>query len=629
MCLNITMDKKFLEHYNTELRYIREMSGEFAKQNPKIAKRLILDEFGCKDPYVERLLEGFAYMTARIQHKIDSELSTFSQSLINTIYPQYYNPSPSCAIVQFYPDYQKSLKLNKSVIKAGSLLKSNPAGTDGQICKFRTTSDVVLYPISIDSLKYNIGGVEEERLISAKIKATIELRIKSHGGVKLNQTGLDSLRFYIRASELSTATMIYEQFLANCSGIIFQSPNGKRRYAEIGTAFVQKHLKHVGFEEEESLFPIDKRTFEGHRLLREYYLFPKKFMFFDLIGISEAFNKCAGEELSIVFLVNKSYNALNNINQTNLCLYCAPAVNLFKSSLSRVSIDRKNAEFHVPPDKVHPLDYEIIQIDRVDGYNANYTNRIEFLPFYSDSNFKTDRIGKKAFYNYKRVQRVLTDLEKLHGARTSYIGTELYISLTDMANPPYDTDLDELGIIAWCSNRDLPLIMNLNDNNTDFSLDVSPYVTRIECIEGPTPPMMPFEVSQWRVLNNISANFFAFLNENNEVNIKTLRDLLKLYAITKTDYDVIDNGILSIAIKNIIRRIESGGPILFSRGFSVDILFNDMAFSGSNFFLLGLVLDRFLGASAPINSFTETQISSKEMGVIARCPIRTGYRQIL
>ncbi len=621
------MDRKFLEHYNTELRYLREMSGEFARQNPKIAKRLMLDEFDCKDPYVERLLEGFAYMAARIQYKMDTELSSFSQSLGNSIFPQYYNPSPSCTIVQFLPDYKKPVLAKGVFFKAGTLLKSYPCGEDHQICKFRTTSDLALYPIAITFLKYNIGGIEEKLEVNSSVRASMELSLSTPEKLKIGQLNIDSLRFYIRSADGNVGMMLYEQIFGECSGVLFQSKNGRKKYAEISAASLKGHLKQVGFSELESIFPIDKRTFEGHRLLREYYLFPPKFMFFELTGISDILKKCEESDINIVFLFKKSSSLLKNLGKENLCLFCCPAVNLFRSSLSRVAINKKDPEFYVPADRVYPMDYEILQIESVDGYNADYSNRLEFLPFYSDSDFKANRFGKKAFYNYKRVPRVISEKEKEYGTRTSYRGSELYLSIIDTANPPYKGTLDEIGVIAWCSNRDLPMLMNINEYETDFKLDAAVPVVSVKCIEIPTVPRMPFDVPQWQAINNTAVNFFSFLTESNEINIKNLRNVQAMYAYSEPDHNTIENGIESILIKSVVRRVGSVGPILFGRGFSVDILFNEESFSGSGFFLLGSILDRFFGASAPINSFTETQILSKGRGVIAKWPIRIGYQQ--
>src|SRR5947207_15685675 len=101
------MDERLLDHYNKELRHLREMAGEFAREFPKIAGRLALDKDArevCPDPYVERLLEGFAWLAARVHLKLDAEFPRFTQALLETVYPHYLSPVPSMAIVRFEID---------------------------------------------------------------------------------------------------------------------------------------------------------------------------------------------------------------------------------------------------------------------------------------------------------------------------------------------------------------------------------------------------------------------------------------------------------------------------------------------------------------------------------------------
>ena len=98
------MDRRLLRYYNRELQHLREMGGEFAREFPKIAGRLGLEALACADPYVERLLEGFAFLAARVHLKLDAEFPRFTQSMLETIYPHYLTPTPSMAVVQFHPD---------------------------------------------------------------------------------------------------------------------------------------------------------------------------------------------------------------------------------------------------------------------------------------------------------------------------------------------------------------------------------------------------------------------------------------------------------------------------------------------------------------------------------------------
>ena len=98
------MDPLLLSLYNRELQYIRELGAEFAKDFPKIAGRLGVEDLECADPYVERLLEGFAFLSARIHLKLEAEFPRFTQQLLETVYPHYMAPIPSMAVVKFQPD---------------------------------------------------------------------------------------------------------------------------------------------------------------------------------------------------------------------------------------------------------------------------------------------------------------------------------------------------------------------------------------------------------------------------------------------------------------------------------------------------------------------------------------------
>ena len=98
------MDRRFLGYYETELRFLRDLGGEFAAAHPAIAGRLALDPNSCADPYVERLLEGVAFLAARVQLKLDAEFPRFTEHLLDMLFPDFLAPTPSMAIVNLVPD---------------------------------------------------------------------------------------------------------------------------------------------------------------------------------------------------------------------------------------------------------------------------------------------------------------------------------------------------------------------------------------------------------------------------------------------------------------------------------------------------------------------------------------------
>src|SRR5882757_5300075 len=151
------MDERLLNLYNIELRHLREMAGEFAREYPKIAGRLALDrdaKEACPDPYVERLLEGFAWLAARVHLKLDAEFPRFTQALLETIYPHYLSPVPSMAVAKFEPEPNDTALADGVLVPRGTLLRSNVGRGSLTACTFRTAHDVRLLPVRIIEGRY-------------------------------------------------------------------------------------------------------------------------------------------------------------------------------------------------------------------------------------------------------------------------------------------------------------------------------------------------------------------------------------------------------------------------------------------------------------------------------------------
>ena len=141
------MDERLLAYYNAELRHLREMTGEFAREFPKIAARLALDREAkevCPDPYVERLIEGFAFLAARVHLKMDSEFPRFTNTLLETVYPHYLSPVPSMGVVRFEPNLDDPGPENGFLLERSTALRANEDETS---CQFRTAHEVRLWPL--------------------------------------------------------------------------------------------------------------------------------------------------------------------------------------------------------------------------------------------------------------------------------------------------------------------------------------------------------------------------------------------------------------------------------------------------------------------------------------------------
>jgi type VI secretion system protein ImpG len=277
------------------------------------------------------------------------------------------------------------------------------------------------------------------------------------------------------------------------------------------------------------------------------------------------------------------------------------------------------------------MDFEVHSVSNVEGFGDRQEPEQRFQPFYGGDE-RTWHSGNAAFYTVRREPRLLSSRQKLHGARSSYVGNEMFISLVDAADAPYSTQLRQIGMQLLCTNRDLPLQMPVGKSHTDFTLDVGAPVESIRCVAGPTKPRASVAVGEtaWRLLSHLQLNYVSLLGDGHEDGAAALREMLTLYC------DEFDSsarrqveGIKAVSSQPIVRRIPVPGPITFGRGLEITLTCDDGAFEGTGAFLLGSVMQHFFARYVSVNSFTETVLRTLERNEVARWPARLGKRQIL
>ncbi len=624
------MDERLLDHYNNELRHLREMAGEFAREFPKIAGRLSLDKDGkeiCPDPYVERLLEGFAWLAARVHLKLDSEFPRFTQSLLETIYPHYLTPIPSMALVRFDPDEQEGTLASGFKVPRGTLLRGTLGKGERTACTFQTAQDVRLLPLKVLEARYYARDAVELNLPpSAQGKAAIRIRLQATAGKTFKEISLDPVTFYIRGAD-EFPSLIYEQIFARGSALVIQSPaeRGKNLMTLPKTA-----IRRVGFTDNQALLPPSPRSFEGYRLLREYFAFPQRYLFIELAGFANAIKTHTGNQLDLVIVLKEQENRLEGrVDASCFELFCAPAINLFSKQLDRISLSDRFSEFHVMPDRNRPLDFEVFQIENVTGYGTVAGEEQEFRPFYLAKDADQEA---GAFYTTNRVPRVLTAKEKQFGRKSVYSGTETYLSMVDANSAPYRSDLRQLGVRALCTNRHLPIQMATGVGRTDFTMDLGAPVASIRCISGPTVPRPSMAEGRfsWRLISHLSLNYLSLLDSTGDDGATALREILKLYTEGNERHTIKQiEGLRTVRCQPIVRRVEAPGPITFARGLEITVTFDETAFEGTGVFTLGAVLEQFFAKYVSLNSFTETVIKTQQRGDIIRWPAMMGKRPII
>jgi type VI secretion system protein ImpG len=624
------MDPRILEYYNRELQFMREMGAEFAQAYPRIAARLGLEGLECADPYVERLLEGFAFLAARVQLKLDARHPDFTQHLLEIVYPHFLSPVPSSAVVEFTPDLKEGDLAVGQTIRRGASLRTPLAKGDRTSCEFRTAHDVTLWPLTVTEAKYLSGsGALSTQGIHTNVRArtAIRLRLKASPGVNINTLPLDSLTFFLKATADITHRL-YEQIMADCVGVYVRSTSkGAPVHFRPATS-----VRQVGLEDTEALLPVTRRSFQGYRLLQEYFAFPDRLLFFSLNDLRGAIQGCNGDELEIYLAMGRAQPALENaLDASHFRLFCAPAANLFQRSADRIHVDSFDTEHHLVADRNRPMDFEIFSIEKLQAVGAGGESIARILPFYSTEH-RTDPNAPAMYYTLQRRPRMLSTRQQQAGARSAYIGSECFLSLVDSAQRQISGEIRQIDAQIWCSNRDLPVQLALGQGRTDFLIEGATAVDSVRCIAGPSYPRASpaFGDTAWKLISHLSLNYLSLVDREPESGAQMLREMLTLYADPNDSGATRQiDGVRSIRYRPVVRRMPVAGPISYGRGLEIALTLDDGAFEGSGILSLGAILDRFFARYVSINSFAQTRLQSVVRGDIKTWPVRAGSRPII
>lgn len=625
------MEPRLLEFYNRELQFAREMGAEFAREYPRIAARLGIEGLDCADPYVERLLEGFAFLAARVQLKLDARHPDFTQHMLELVYPHVLCPVPSCAIVQFIPELDGDSLETGYVVPRGTSLRTPLRKGDRTACEFRTAHDVTLWPLTVTEAKYLVGsGMPAAQGLpsdGSSVRAGIRLRIRGAPGVNLKTLHPDSLTFFLKATP-GIAARLYEQIVADCTGFYARSTRPG------ATALFRKStcVRAVGLEDHEAVLPVTRRGFQGYRLLQEYFAFPERLLFFALHDLASIFASCDGDELEIYLGLGRTQPALENaIDASQFRLGCTPVANLFRRTADRIHVGATETEWHVIPDRSRPMDFEIFSIETLQAIGAGGEPTTPVQPFYL-THHDTDPDAAKVYYTMQRRPRLISARQREIGTRATYVGSECFISIVDSTQRHFSGALSQIEAQTWCTNRDLPIQLPVGQGVTDFFVEGGAPVEAVRCISGPTYPRQSpaFGDTAWKLISHLSLNYLSLVERSPDAGADMLRDLLAIYA-DPNDAAMSRQveGLRSVSYRHVVKRMPMPGPMCYGRGLEIGVTLDDTAFEGTGIVPLASVLEQFFARYVSLNSFTQTRLQSASRGEIKTWPVRLGRRQLI
>jgi type VI secretion system protein ImpG len=573
------MDDDLLRYYEEELTFVRQMGVEFAKKYPKIASRLLLEAEKCEDPYTERLIESFAFLTGRIHKKIDDDFPEITEALLNIVYPHYIRPIPSMSVVKF-ETARKAITAEGYKIDKGTDLYSKPV--NGVPCRYKTCYPVTLSPVSVAA-----AGLREPKQMFKNAQQAVMLRLKTENSLAFSQLNCESLRFFLNGPS-QHVFHLYELLFNNTCQLVFEWTNSQGRTETMTLS--PGDLEQVGFGSEDGLMPFPGISFPGYQLLFEYFCFPEKFLFLDLKGLNRLKGRDIGDTLDIWFYLDRTAKANLLVNEETFCLHAVPVVNLFSQIAEPIWVEQTKTDYQVVPEIGRTEALEVFAVESVESVASQRKTSIAYHPLFSIRHYLESEGGPRAFWRLKRQS----------SGRKEDEGTDVYLCFTDWNLNPAEPGVETITVRVTCLNRDLPGRLPFGDPSGDFTLGASAPVTRVSCLIKPTPTRRPSLGTGllWRLISHLSLNYLSIVQGGEDA----LREMLKLYDFensSATRQQI--NGIVSVKSGYTTKRIGQS----FCRGVQTTIEFDEDRYVGAGVFLFASVLERFLAQYVSVNSFSQ------------------------
>ncbi len=585
-------------YFQDELDYLRNSGDEFSKYFPKLTDYL---SSRSTDPDVERLLEGFAFLTGRLREKIDDQLPEVTQSLLMLLWPNFLRPVPSMTIMQFNP--VEGAISEKQVIKKGAEVESIPV--DGTMCRFRTAHDVDIQPIKIGSVRHNVS--KEASAIAVKIDTLI--------GEDIRTINLQNLRFYLGGSDYSALTLNLwlHRYLKRIA--IKRLSNGE----EMSVGLEQ--LRQVGLENDEDVLPYPDNAFSGYRLLQEFYALPQKYYFVELSDISLAHLNSDETGFELVLEFSRPLPPDVRIAKNSFQLHCVPAINLFEHDAEPILLTGRRNEYQVIPARRESNDIEVFSIENVTGWQPTDTGRSggisrEYSRFESFVH-EIERVeGRSAVYFRERVQQSISGdrLDRL----LSFIREDEVSQINEG---------ETISIRMLCTNGAAPKELAVDD--ISIPTHSLPSFVRPTNVIRPTAPSYPVVdgTLQWQLISALSLNYQSLQSPD------ALRSILHTF-----DFGARVNrqrereahrrleGIEEIKSETV-DQLFKGLPVRGMRS-TIDMRESRFASEGE-MFLFSTVLAEFFALYATINSFHELVVRGREAGEEYRWTARIGNQPLI
>ncbi|MCX2900417.1 type VI secretion system baseplate subunit TssF [Pseudomonas mandelii] len=577
----MSKDNLTLHYYDAEMRYLREAGKEFAQAFPERAAQLNLDKPGARDPYVERLFEGFAFLMGRLREKLDDDLPELTEGLVSLLWPHYLRTIPSLSIVELAPELAK-LKKDK-LIAAGFEVLSQPVGPQRTRCRYTTTQDLRLRPIALESVR--LAHEPDGRSV-------LRLRFIRGDLSPWSAMDLSRLPLYLCADG-PMASALHQALTLNAQAMYIRQAGEERRLFE-------GFFSPKGFGDEDRLWPKGDSAFSGYQLLLEYFSFREKFMFVNLCGLEHASFTPEATWFELEVVLREAWPQTFNLNAEHIRLHAVPVINLFTLEADPLVLAPLQTDYLLRPMRLQDGHIEIYSVDQVSS--SSDAGKLQYVPF-SSFRHKGGMLRDEApeRYFHTRLKRAANGLHDTW----LILGGEGFDE--DALNKSRSLSLKLTGTHGQLPRKALQSTL------LDTPAQASTLGLRVRNLCAPTLPCYPPNRDRfhWRVLSHLGSNFLPMLD-----NAEVLRGTLALYDWTGSELNRRRLEAIVEVKHHLVQRFEKG---FLLRGVDIEVTLDANGFSGEgDISLFGEMLHRFFGLYADIHLFNQLTLILQPTGKCLR-----------
>ncbi|WP_374256374.1 type VI secretion system baseplate subunit TssF [Aquabacterium sp.] len=623
---------ELLPHYERELAFLRNRSGDFARRYPKIAGRLQVSGDVGDDPHVERLMESFALLASRIHKRLDDDFPLFTESLLEVLYPHYLRPFPSCSVVAFDLGSAAAQMSQAVVVERGCALHSRPV--KGVTCKFRTTQDVRLVPIKLTEVSYRnaIAAPSGGCALPASATSVLSLSLtRTSSQMSWRQLLACALTVYLDG-EASQVSVLREAICHHAQAVMVQmGANQPWRQVFDGANGAAKPMLQ-GFDADQALVDWDARSNVAYRLLAEYFAFPEKFNFVSLPAILGLMPDETEVDTITLHLPMRGIRAdsdpsrlLETISASNFVLGATPVVNLFRQAADPIRLTHRTASYPLVVDGRKAFGYEVYALDKVFRVRQSSAGETvdEVRPFFSlhhDDLTGEGEHGEDVLPGHLGYWQLSRD-EDLAQVSPGY---EMSLTFVDGRFEPMTPSVDTLSLDVTATNRDLPSLLSPGTAGGDLFVEGGGPAREIKLLRKPTSTMRVERGRGvlWRLISHLSLNHLSLSGAG----LDAIKEMLRLYDWPRSAANQRQiNGLVAIDFKPASAWLPGQPFATLVRGTEIRLTVDEESFVGTGLGLFAAVLDRYFGMYVHANSFTRlTVVSARTQEEVVTCQPRNG-----